>query len=169
MKIKPVVRPFAPQEWKIYKDLRLRALADSPDAFGRTLAEEKSRTDDIWRKRINEGAVSGRDLPLLAELDGEPIGLAWGHFEETDPGIAHLYQVWVAPAFRRLGLGQMMLEAVVSWAKEKNTKRLELNVTCGDGSAMRLYVRAGFKPSGRREILRPGSELMSQEMRLDLV
>jgi hypothetical protein len=33
---------------------------------------------------------------------------------------------------------------------------------------MRLYARAGFKPVGEPESLRPGSEVMSQRMRLAL-
>jgi hypothetical protein len=36
----PEIRAFAPHEWRIYRDLRLRALSDSPDAFVRTFAEE---------------------------------------------------------------------------------------------------------------------------------
>jgi hypothetical protein len=40
------IRRFAAHEWQSYKNLRLRALADSPDAFGRTLAEAQEYADD---------------------------------------------------------------------------------------------------------------------------
>jgi GNAT superfamily N-acetyltransferase len=169
MNHKPTVRTFAPHEWTVYKDLRLRALTDSPDAFGSTLAKEQDRSDDEWMKRIEQGAASGWDLPLLAEVDGTPAGLAWGRIESEHPDIANLYQVWVAPNYRHLGAGKMLLDAVIAWAKSKNAKYLELGVTFADSPAMRLYVRTGFKPTGNMEPLRPGSELQCQQMRLDLI
>jgi ribosomal protein S18 acetylase RimI-like enzyme len=162
------VRTFAPNEWHIYKDLRLRALADSPDAFSRTLVEEQVRSDDVWIKRIEQGATSGWDLPLLAEVDGTPAGLAWGRIESDYPSVANLYQVWVAPNYRHLGIGKMLLDAIIAWAKAKNAKYLELGVTSADSPAMRLYIHASFKPTGKIEPLRPGSELLCQQMRLDL-
>ena len=77
----PQIRAFFPHEWRTYKDLRLRALADSPDAFGSTLAAEQDRTDAEWSSRLASGAGSGLDLPLVAEVDGEPAGLAWGRID----------------------------------------------------------------------------------------
>lgn len=163
----PQIRPFAPHEWPIYKDLRLRALADSPDAFGSTLAAEQGRTDAEWASRLAAAAESGGDLPLIAELDGEPIGLAWGRIDKSNPDAAHLYQMWVAPDWRRRGAGRMLLEAVIAWAKGKNVNYLELGVTYRDSPAMRLYRRAGFEPAGAPEPLRPGSEWLLLLMRLD--
>ena len=58
------IRQLAPHEWETYKVLRLRSLADSPDAFGRTLAEEQERSDTEWSNRIASGATSNIDLPL---------------------------------------------------------------------------------------------------------
>jgi hypothetical protein len=69
------VRRFAPHEWRLYRDLRLRALRESPDAFGSTFAREAERTDDEWAARLSAGAVSPRDLPLVAEISGTPSGL----------------------------------------------------------------------------------------------
>lgn len=43
MTVRPSVRILVPGEWRTYRDLRLRALADSPDTFGRMLAEERDR------------------------------------------------------------------------------------------------------------------------------
>jgi GNAT superfamily N-acetyltransferase len=162
----PVIRSFVSHEWRIYKNLRLRALADSPDAFGGTLAQEKDRLDTEWSTRLASGVASHRDLPLVAELGTESIGLAWGRIESSNPDVANLYQMWVAPNYRGLGAGQMLLESVIAWASAANVCYLALSVTCGDSPAMRLYVRSGFKPLGVPEALRPGSELLAQPMRL---
>ena len=162
------IRTFAPHEWGTYRDLRLRALADSPDAFGRTLAEEQDRSDAEWSNRLATGANSSWNLPLVAEVDGEPIGLAWGRLDESKPDVANLYQMWVAPSHRRLGAGQMLLEAVIAWARAMNASYLDLGVTCGDSPAMRLYTRAGFEPVGEPQRFRLGSELLGQPMRLKL-
>ncbi len=162
------VRRFAPHEWATYKDLRLRALADSPDAFARTLAEEQERSDAEWLNRLVTGANSRGELALVAEADGQPIGLAWGRIDEGTPDVATLYQMWVAPSHRRQGTGQALLDAAIAWARAKAARYLDLGVTYGDSSAMRLYARAGFQPVGRPQPLRPGSELLSQPMRLKL-
>jgi GNAT superfamily N-acetyltransferase len=164
----PKVRTFAPQEWRTYKELRLRALVDSPDAFGKTLAEEQDRSDDEWSGRLTSSADSGWDFPLVAEVDGEQIGLAWGHINKSNPDVASLYQMWVASSHRYLGAGQMLLEAVIAWARAKNARYLDLGVTCGDSPAMRLYTRAGFESVGQPQPFRPGSKLSGQPMRLKL-
>jgi ribosomal protein S18 acetylase RimI-like enzyme len=163
----PYIRSFAQHEWAIYKDLRLRALADALDAFGSTLAKEQSRSDAEWARRLAPNAES-RDLPLVAVVAGEAIGLAWGRIEKSTPDTANLYQMWVAPGYRRLGAGKMLLDAVIAWAKTQQASCLELGVTCGNSPAWRLYSRAGFEPVGPPQPLRPGSELLGQTMRLIL-
>jgi GNAT superfamily N-acetyltransferase len=161
-------RKLAAQEWPTYKALRLQALADSPDAFGRTLEEALRQPDEHWSSRLAAGAGSDLDLPLLAEVDGVPAGLAWGRIEATSLEAASLYQMWVAPAYRGLGAGRMLLQAAIDWARDRKAGYLELGVTLADSPAMRLYKRAGFEPVGEPQPLRPGSELLGQTMRLTL-
>lgn len=162
------IRRFAAHEWQSYKNLRLRALADSPDAFGRTQAEAQERPDDYWSGRLASGANSGWDLPLVAEWDGQPIGLAWGRIEATRPEVANLYQVWVDPNYRQRGVGQMLLTRVIAWARARNARYLDLGVTFADSPALRLYQRNGLEPTAGPEPLRPGSALLGLAMRLDL-
>ena len=164
----PSIRTFASHQWRTYRDLRLRALADSPDAFGRTPAQEEDRPDTEWSSRLTSGVDSRLDLPLLAVVDNEPTGLAWGRIESFRLDVANLYQMWVAPNYRGHGVGQMLLKAIIDWARAANVSYLALGVTCGNNPAMRLYLRAGFKPIGEPEPLRPGSELLAQAMRLPL-
>lgn len=71
-----VIRPIVPTQWREYRDIRLRALLDSPDAFGSTFAAEAQRSDEQWRVRI-EAACSSSANRLLFALDGETLcGLA---------------------------------------------------------------------------------------------
>src|SRR5690606_6176207 len=101
-----------------------------------------------WSARVASGTASGWDRPLTAQIGVRAIGLAWGKLEPTEPELAHVYQTWVAPAFRRLGVGRLLLEDLTAWARAAGAQHLCLSVTCGDSSAMRLYLRAGFKPNG---------------------
>ena len=41
------IRELAASEWREYRDLRLRALKDSPDAFSATYADAQARSDGI--------------------------------------------------------------------------------------------------------------------------
>ena len=164
----PTIRIFTTDEWQIYKDLRLGALVEAPYAFGSSYAEESQRPDSYWARRLTNGASSEWDLPLIAEVDGQPAGLSWGKIEPVEPEKAYLYQVWVKPEFRRLGLGQMLVEAVITWAREKNARCLELGVTAGDSPAMRLYQRLGFEPCGEPQPFRPEADLMGLPMQLNL-
>ncbi len=99
----PTIRAFSANEWRVYRDLRLRALADSPDAFGSTLAAETGGLDAEWARHLASSVDSPLNLPLVAEVRGEPIGLAWGRIDTSDPDLAALYQMWVAPSHRGVG------------------------------------------------------------------
>jgi GNAT superfamily N-acetyltransferase len=90
--------------------------------------------------------------------------MAWGRIETSAPGVAAVYQMWVAPSHSGLGAGHRLLEAVIAWARAQNAFYLDLGVTCGESPAWRLYERAGFKPMGAPQPLRPGSQLLGQPM-----
>jgi hypothetical protein len=62
-------------EWRELRELRLRALADAPEAFASTLAREAAFPDDVWRQRAQGRAgptrrdrVRGRGLGRRAPL-----------------------------------------------------------------------------------------------------
>ncbi len=164
----PSVRPLGAHEWRAYRDLRLRALRDSPTAFGSMLEFEQPRSDADWGERLSAGATSEWNLPLVAVNGDELVVLAWGRIDPPKPETAYVFQMWVAPPSRGLGCGAMLLDALVTWARDVKARSVVLGVTCGDTAATRLYTRAGFEPVGDPEPLRPGSTLLSQSMRLEL-
>ena len=160
------IRSFLANEWRSYRQIRLRALTDAPYAFGTTLAEAQSRTDEQWQSRFSASLASALEYPLLALVDGQPAGLVWGHIDAAEPEVAHLFQMWVDPQFRRLHLGEQMVAAVVTWAKEAGADYVELDVVTENSAAHMLYEKCGFVRSGKPHSLRPGSSQISQTMRL---
>ena len=71
---------------------------------------------------------------------------------------AELLDIGVAPACRRQGLGQRLLDAVMAAARAQGAQRLLLEVRAGNLAAQALYQRAGFRLSGRRKGYYPAAE-----------
>jgi GNAT superfamily N-acetyltransferase len=162
------IRRLEPTEWRAYRELRLRGLADAPDAFGSTLAAESEKPDEHWIERLTTGGAPPWNLPLVADSGDELVGLVWGRIDPAATRTANIFQMWVAPERRGQGLGARLVDAVVTWARESRAREVVLRVTCGDSPALRLYARAGFVPEGDPEFLRPGARMLAQPMRLAL-
>ncbi len=80
------VRRLGPDDWATFREVRLRSLADSPDAFGSTLQREEAFTEDEWRQRVRG--------PVYAVLDPGPVAVG-GLFE--DDGVFHVWGMWTDP------------------------------------------------------------------------
>lgn len=162
------IRTMTPDDCSLYRSLRLKSLADAPDAFGSTLAAEQAYPEQHWRSRLELAAVSDKDLPLLAFAADVPVGLAWAKCDAAAPDVINLYQMWVDPGQRGQGIALAVLDSVVLWAKQRGASVIQLGVANGQEAAVRLYLKAGFTPSGLAEPLREGSPLLSQPMQLML-
>ena len=163
-----LVRRIDKTEWREYREVRLRALKDSPDAFGSTLEDAARIPESAWQSRLDQASPE-TDLPITAVVGEAFVGLAWAKIESPTPDIVHLYQMWVDPGHRGLGIGRALVETVVEWAGQRKAQSIVLQVTCGDRPARRLYDAMGFRPSGSPIPLRPGSDLLEQPMELELM
>jgi len=162
------IKVLMQSEWEIYKSLRLASLQDSPDSFGSTFEREETFTEEEWKSRINRVSEPLHVLPLFAEIDGAPVGLASGVVHAFEPDCAHVYQMWVSPDCRGHGIARALLSQIELWAKKNNLSTLSLAVTITNMEAVDLYTSSGFSPSGGPEPLREGSLLVVQPMVLQL-
>ncbi len=160
------VRQLSKEDWKLYKSLRLRALRDSPDAFGSSYEREYAFTDQRWIDRIEVKDQVHQAVLLVAEIDGQAIGIASGVVHCAGDETAYVYQMWVAPEARAHGAGRTLLERVICWAEELNISAINLDVTLSNTGAVKLYQAVGFVFFGEPKALRPGSSLLTQNMTL---
>lgn len=162
------IRPIAAHEWPQYREVRLRALKEAPDAFGSTWEREIQGTDDSWSARIAAATASGNEGAFFAVEREQVCGLIWVQIAEKKPHMASLYQMWVDPAARGQGVGRSLLSEALIWAKKHGAWQVRLGVTVADSPALKLYTSQGFRPVGKAEPLREGSPLMAQTMVLEL-
>ena len=146
----PTTRQIGEDDWEVLRDLRLRALADSPDAFGSTLEREAAFTEADWRQR-----ASGH---VVVVEDPEPVGMA-GTFDND--GVPHVWGMWVDPAHRGHGHTRRLLDALLPYGGPA-----VLDVNVANDVARVAYERYGFVGTGELEPLRPGSEQRIELMRL---
>lgn len=159
------IRVVAPEDWRTWRDLRLRALADSPDSFGETLDRATARDDADWRTSV---AARGNRICLVATHDGVAVGMTVAVIAPESPRTANLYAMWVAPEARRQGAARALLDAVVRWSRFAGAQELVLRVTDTNIVARRLYRDTGFADTGASEALRPESPLRVQVHRAPL-
>jgi ribosomal protein S18 acetylase RimI-like enzyme len=144
------VRRVRADEAGAMRDLRLRALQDAPMAFGSTYAREIAFEPEVWEQRTRENAEGQRSIAFVLE---PWAGMAVGAVHEDEPGIAHLYGMWVAPEARGSGAGRELVAAVLGWAADRGARRIVAQVSEDNAAAMRLYLATGFADTGERDPL----------------
>ena len=136
------IKRLAADEGLRLRTIRLRALADAPDAFGSTYDETVARPMDSWTKQLQEIAT------FVAVIDGEDVGLVRGARDDLQPDAAWLISMWVSPEVRGQGVGEALIDAVIEWARVSGARRVLLDVGDHNQPAIALYARKGFEPNG---------------------
>ncbi len=145
-----LLNPITPLNALIFKAVRLRALQDTPTAFGSTYAKESQLTDDDWVKRAERW--NGERAAGFIAMDGNTVcGMVCSFLDEEDATLAHLIAMWAAPTHRRQGLGCRLVTEVLAWARSRGARTMLLMVTSSNEPAMRFYERLGFTRTGRTE------------------
>lgn len=157
------LRTLSPDDWQVWRALRLAALAEAPYAFGSRLADWQGENDreDRWRERLS--------LPdshnVAAQLEGEPVGIVTGLPADGEGGattdVVELISMWVAPECRGHGVGNALIQEVARWAREVGAGTLRLNVAEGNRAANSLYERHGFRFTG--EEIEPDADSADRE------
>jgi GNAT superfamily N-acetyltransferase len=153
------IRALHSEDWRDIRDIRLRSLADAPDAFTSTYEHEESYDEARWRELATTGC-------WFAAVDGEPVGVAAGVSGWSgDAKKRELVGMWVAPSHRRRGVARELLNAVKTWAASEGATTLSLGVREGNEDAMKAYRRMGMRSSGETtpEWNRPTSVLSVME------
>ena len=156
------IRRIAVDDGPVLRDLRLRSLADAPEAFGQPLEEAAGQPAAEWASAARVAAAGERRAWLIAERvgpagDGAPltVGIVLGR--RRPPDTLLIFSMWVDPTVRRAGVGAALIAAAEQWASAWGARRSVLWVFAANEPAIRFYLRIGFRTDIEGEDARAGA------------
>lgn len=144
------IQRIAPHNISLFKDVRLRALQEAPYAFGSTYAREVQFDETEWARRVDRWNGL-RGVGFVAMDGATACGIAGALLDDNDPTRVQLVSMWTAPTHRQLGIGRLLVDEVLNWARARSVRTMLLMVVENNDSAIRFYERLGFKKTGRTE------------------
>jgi RimJ/RimL family protein N-acetyltransferase len=137
------LRRITPDDWRLFRELRLAALAEAPYAYGSTLAQWSGENDleSRWRARL-----SGVPCNLIAYLDGGAAGLIGA--TGSNDGTVQSISLWVAPFARGKGIADALIRAVCEHARTIGARSVCSCVRETNVAARAAYERNGFIDDG---------------------
>lgn len=149
------IREIQADDWAQFRAIRLQALLESPQAFGGTYLAESALTDEQWQGRARFYQEDAGTCFMLG-FEGTPMAMAGAYRDKAKVGVAHLYSVWTAPAWRGKGVTQKLIEPLFAWARAANLPIMEGWVTAHNERALGFYRKAGFELTNENCPLRWG-------------
>ena len=121
------------------RDLRLRALADAPYAFGANYKVESEKPIEYWQDYLKNtdwcfAVIDGVDIGLLAvdKADADRNSDCW------------MASWWLEEAYRGQGIPKLMLEWLDNLSISKGWKKPGLGVWPENKRAIAAYLKLGF-------------------------
>ncbi len=139
-----IIKNVSPKRWKEYKNLRIEALRNVPQAFLDDPTSSKKIAKKEWQRKMNN--------MYFAEVDGKLIGMI-GAYQDKKTKLKHIMNIvgfYVSPKHRNIGAGKALLKQVIKNTKKDDTiMKLQLGVVTTQLPAYRLYQKLGFKKAGK--------------------
>jgi ribosomal protein S18 acetylase RimI-like enzyme len=143
------IRPVRADEWRRWRETRLRMLRDDADFFSTRYDDMVREPDQVWREWVADAAAGDQKTLFVAEENARWLGVV-GAFARVNPREVQLISMWVDPQARGRGVARDLIRAVAGWTAERGSTRVVLFVQEANEPAQQLYARAGFRPTGDR-------------------
>lgn len=153
-----IITDLSQSRWEEYKNLRIQALNDMPQAFLDDLEQVNKLEAQDWQRKIKN--------MIFAEEKEILIGMI-GFYQEDKEKLKHIVNIvsfYVIPTFRGKGAGKALLQTVIAkYSGNHDIKKLQLGVTDTQKPAQHLYKSLGFTQVGElKYAIKVGSEYFNE-------
>ncbi|MCP3144661.1 GNAT family N-acetyltransferase [Pyxidicoccus xibeiensis] len=111
--------------------------------------------DDVesgYRWWLGKEAQNKKAVVIVAELDGEVVGYAYGRIEEVDWNMlldrcGGFHDIWVDEKVRRVGVGVLLAEELMKRLTALGVPRVVLHTAARNEAAQRMFAKLGWRPT----------------------
>ncbi|MCY1015541.1 GNAT family N-acetyltransferase [Pyxidicoccus sp. MSG2] len=111
--------------------------------------------DDVesgYRWWLGKEARNKKAVVIVAELDGEVVGYAYGREEAVDWNAlldrsGGFHDIWVDEKARRAGAGVLLAEELMKRLTALGVPRVVLHVAAKNEAAQRMFAKLGWRPT----------------------
>ncbi len=144
------LRPMNEAEYRTWQGPAFAQYAEEKEKSGLSPEEAQKEADSSFKNLLPLGKESPHQyLYAIMEVSSQSMigNLWWGvKNPETHP-LPWIYDIFLDPARRGKGYGQLAMELAEEDVKAKGYKRLGLHVFGHNDVALKLYRKLGFAPS----------------------
>src|SRR5579871_4804684 len=132
--------------WKDYKELRLQALFEEPQAFGSSYADESIKSDEEWKKRLENYKKGEHNWMFFAQVDKKLVGMLGAFQDATDieKREATIIAMFVIEEYRGKGIAKMLMQRILQELAIKKMAKVKINLNVDQTIALKMYEKFGF-------------------------
>lgn len=136
-------------QWKEYRELRLRALKEDPEAFSSAYADSLNQPEEFWKGRLADAAQAQRSWLLFARQSERLTGMIGAFLEDDSQDTATIVSVYVVREARGQGISSRLMQEILQvLSSVPALKKAQLRVNITQLPAIQLYRRFGFREIG---------------------
>jgi GNAT superfamily N-acetyltransferase len=142
------IRPARAGDAPAYRELRLQALGNHPEAFGSDYETNLHQPMSYWEERLR--TLGDETMIYFAVHESGFAGMCGiirGRSQKTRHS-ATIISVYVRPAWRGHQVADRLIEACIAWARDHGITIAKLAVITTNTPAIRCYARCGFTVYG---------------------
>lgn len=138
------IRLLKPEDWYLWKILRLGGLSQSPESFGSSFEEESAWSDEEFRQGLSKSDIFGAfvENQLVGCVAFSIINLR----KACHRGV--LWGMYVRPQNRTGGIASELMKYLIKHAKTQ-VMQMELAVVTDNPIAIKFYQKYGFQIYGK--------------------
>lgn len=145
-------------DWREFKELRLKALKDEPQAFGKSYEEAAKDSDDAWKSRL-ESAGSGRSWSVFARVNGKLVGMIGAGIHSDEPDKVWIHATYVDSDYRGRDIAKKLMQTILEEIESVSPDKIvKLGVNKEQIAAVELYKQFGFKVTGEQDFIMGNGE-----------
>ena len=144
------IRPGLEGDAPAYRDLRLEALHDHPEAFSSDYETYAVKPMSYWVQRLRFDHPDNEVMMYFAAHGEELLGMCGVAYSRARKSrhSAYLVSMYVRPDWRGMGVADELIAASLDWARARGITIVKLGVASSNVPAVLCYLRSGFQMYG---------------------